>query len=61
MFYVFFLFSGELATAIRSKTDIHFGMYHSLLEWFHPLYEQDRANGFKTQDFVRVSWIIMLL
>ena len=46
---------GELATAIRSKTDIHFGMYHSLLEWFHPLYEQDRANGFKTQDFVRTK------
>lgn len=46
---------GELATAIRSKTDLHFGMYHSLLEWFHPLYEQDRANGFKTQDFVRTK------
>ncbi|XP_076073932.1 alpha-L-fucosidase-like isoform X1 [Mytilus galloprovincialis] len=46
---------GELAKAVRSKTDIHFGMYHSLLEWFNPLYIQDRENGFKTQDFVRTK------
>lgn len=43
---------GDLAKAIRSKTDIHFGLYHSLFEWFNPLYLQDKANSFKTQDFV---------
>ena len=31
---------GELATSIRNKSDIHFGIYHSMYEWFHPLYLQ---------------------
>ncbi|KAM6959427.1 tissue alpha-L-fucosidase-like isoform 1-T1 [Aplochiton taeniatus] len=42
---------GELATAIRKKS-LHFGLYHSLYEWFHPLYLADKASGFKTQNFV---------
>ena len=46
-------FSGDLAKSIRSKApDIHFGLYHSLFEWFNPLYLSDQDNGFKTQDFV---------
>ncbi|OQV20299.1 Alpha-L-fucosidase [Hypsibius exemplaris] len=44
---------GDLAAAIRSRTDLHFGLYHSLFEWFHPLYLQDKAAGWATQDFVR--------
>ncbi|XP_078482382.1 alpha-L-fucosidase-like [Ciona intestinalis] len=44
---------GELATAVRNRTSIHFGLYHSLYEWFHPLYLQDKASGYKTNDFVR--------
>uniref|UniRef100_H2YWK8 alpha-L-fucosidase n=1 Tax=Ciona savignyi TaxID=51511 RepID=H2YWK8_CIOSA len=44
---------GELATAVRNRTSIHFGLYHSLYEWFHPLYLQDKANGFKTNEFVK--------
>ncbi|XP_063961367.1 alpha-L-fucosidase-like [Lytechinus pictus] len=40
---------GELAAAVRNKTKIHFGLYFSLFEWFHPLYLQDKANGFKTR------------
>ncbi|XP_052780779.1 alpha-L-fucosidase-like isoform X3 [Mya arenaria] len=43
---------GDLATAIRSKTNIHFGLYHSLFEWFHPLYLRDKANKWKTNEFV---------
>ncbi|PVD39014.1 hypothetical protein C0Q70_01641 [Pomacea canaliculata] len=43
---------GDLANAIRSKTDIHFGVYHSLFEWFNPLYLQDVKNNYTTQDFV---------
>ncbi|XP_050414721.1 alpha-L-fucosidase [Patella vulgata] len=43
---------GELADAIRQNTNIHFGLYHSLFEWFHPLYLKDKAAKFKTQDFV---------
>ncbi|KAK7069019.1 Tissue alpha-L-fucosidase, partial [Halocaridina rubra] len=44
---------GDLATAIKENaTDIHFGLYHSMYEWFHPLYLADKENGFLTNDFV---------
>ena len=52
---LYFSFSGELATAIRNRTDITFGLYHSLFEWFNPLYLKDRANHFETQDYVEVN------
>jgi alpha-L-fucosidase len=42
---------GDLATAIRNRTDIVFGLYHSMFEWFHPLYLTDKSNGFNTQYF----------
>jgi len=45
--------TGDLAKAIRNTTDLRFGLYHSLFEWFHPLYLQDKGNKFETQDFVR--------
>nr|CAB3247383.1 alpha-L-fucosidase [Phallusia mammillata] len=44
---------GELANAIRNKTSIHFGLYHSLFEWFNPSYLQDKESGFKTDKFVK--------
>lgn len=31
---------------------LHYGLYNSLYEWFHPLYLIDKKNGFKTQEFV---------
>ena len=40
---------GELANAIRNKTNLRFGIYHSLFEWFNPLYVEDRQSGFQTQ------------
>ncbi|KAL4226532.1 Tissue alpha-L-fucosidase [Mactra antiquata] len=43
---------GELADAIRTNTDMHFGLYHSQYEWFNPLFLQDKANNLTTQDFV---------
>lgn len=43
----------ELSTSIRKRTNITFGLYFSLFEWFHPLYLKDKASGFKTQDYVR--------
>ncbi|XP_045588452.1 alpha-L-fucosidase [Procambarus clarkii] len=44
---------GDLAKAIRSTTpDIHFGLYHSMFEWFHPLYLDDKANKYATNNFV---------
>jgi hypothetical protein len=48
--------TGELGAALRKK-DLNFGLYHSLYEWFHPLYLRDKRNQFKTQYFVRVSFI----
>lgn len=44
---------GDLADAIKAKTpNIHFGLYHSLLEWFNPLYLRDKEANFTTNDFV---------
>ncbi|XP_053316239.1 plasma alpha-L-fucosidase [Spea bombifrons] len=42
---------GELVGAIRNNTDLHFGLYHSLFEWFNPLFLSDKANSFKTREF----------
>ena len=46
---------GELASSIRKRTNVTFGLYFSLFEWFHPLYLKDKANKFQTQDYVDVS------
>jgi alpha-L-fucosidase len=43
---------GDLASAIRNRTDIVFGTYHSMFEWFNPLYLEDKQNQFKTNLFV---------
>ncbi|XP_046363518.2 alpha-L-fucosidase-like isoform X2 [Haliotis rufescens] len=43
---------GELGMAIRNNTAVRFGLYHSLFEWFHPLFLKDKASRFKTNDFV---------
>lgn len=44
---------GELANAIRKSTQkIHFGLYHSLYEWYNPVYVADRSSNFSTQFFV---------
>lgn len=46
---------GMLANSIRAKTDIHFGVYHSLFEWYNPVYNIDKENNFKTQYFVKTK------
>ncbi|XP_025073308.1 alpha-L-fucosidase-like isoform X2 [Pogonomyrmex barbatus] len=43
---------GELAEAIRNKTDIRFGLYHSLFEWYNRLYVADKKNNFTTDRYV---------
>jgi hypothetical protein len=53
--YHLFVIVGELASAIRNRTNITFGLYHSLFEWFHPLYLEDKQNGYKTQLFPFVN------
>ncbi|XP_061597914.1 tissue alpha-L-fucosidase-like [Cololabis saira] len=42
---------GELGEAVRNRS-LHYGLYNSLYEWFHPLYLNDKKNKFKTQEFV---------
>jgi alpha-L-fucosidase len=54
-FNTFSLIIGDLAKSVHNKTDLHFGVYHSLLEWFNPLMHKDIKNGHKTHNFVDVS------
>lgn len=42
---------GDLGAAIRNRS-LHYGLYNSLYEWFHPLYLIDKKNRFRTQEFV---------
>ena len=53
--YIFAVFTGDLASSIRKRTNITFGLYYSLYEWFHPLYLKDKENKFTTQEYVDVS------
>ncbi|KAH9514692.1 Plasma alpha-L-fucosidase [Bulinus truncatus] len=41
----------DISTAVRKYPNLRYGVYHSLFEWFNPLYLQDAANGYKTQSF----------
>ncbi|KAH6943957.1 hypothetical protein HPB50_000911 [Hyalomma asiaticum] len=51
---------GELANAIRSKTDLVFGVYHSLFEWFNPLFLMDKSNNFTTSYFSEGKTLVEL-
>lgn len=43
--------AGELASAIRDTSSLHFGLYHSLLEWYNPLYIADKQKNFSDGNF----------
>lgn len=53
-FYFVFFCLGDFANAIRNRTDITFGLYHSMFEWFHPLFLEDTKNNYTTQLFLNV-------
>jgi alpha-L-fucosidase len=41
-----------LVTNAVRKVGLHMGLYHSLFEWFNPLYLQDKANNGNTTVYV---------
>lgn len=41
----------ELEVAVRNRSDLHFGLYYSLFEWFHPLFLEDNSTSFQKQRF----------
>ena len=48
--------TGDLASSIRKLApDIRFGLYHSMFEFFNPLYMADRARLFTTNNFVKMK------
>ncbi|GAB6020414.1 hypothetical protein CHUAL_003113 [Chamberlinius hualienensis] len=48
---------GSLANSIRNRTDLHFGVYHSLYEWYNPIYLEDRRNLFINKTFPQYKTI----
>lgn len=42
----------ELANAVRTNSTLKFGLYHSLFEWFNPMYLSDKQSSFKQNTFV---------
>jgi len=48
---------GDLGQAVRAA-NLTFGLYHSLFEWYNPLYLADKAAGFSTTTYVdQVAWV----
>jgi alpha-L-fucosidase len=50
---------GDLAKAVKKTTSdftqqkLHFGLYHSLFEWYNPMYREDFDNNFTTNHFAK--------
>lgn len=44
---------GELSSAIRDQTNITFGLYYSLYEWYNRLYKQDKTSRFRDRNYVQ--------
>ncbi len=45
-------FAGDLRDAIKANTTLKFGLYHSLYEFYNPLWMRDRDNNHTTTEFV---------
>lgn len=48
---------GDLAKAVKNATSphtqqkMHFGLYHSLMEWFNPRFKEERKNNYTTGNY----------
>lgn len=57
---------GDLVSALKKKVSpytgnrLKFGVYHSLYEWFSPMYQADKAANFTTQTFVDTKTVAEL-
>lgn len=49
---------GDLAAAIRNRTDLEFGVYHSMFEWFNPLYIADSKSNYTKQVCIEKAKLI---
>lgn len=47
---------GELSQSVRAA-GMHMGLYHSIFEFYHPLYLEDKANNFTTSRYVDEVYI----
>ncbi|KAF7260685.1 hypothetical protein EG68_01940 [Paragonimus skrjabini miyazakii] len=48
---------GDLTKSIRNRTSLRFGLYHSLFEWFNPLYLRDKSTNFTTKEYVDMKML----
>ena len=46
---------GEFSKAVKNANTMHLGLYHSLFEWFNPLFAMDSQNGFTTRNYIKVG------
>ena len=44
---------GEFEKSVRQSKSLHFGLYHSLFEWFNPLFLKDVAANFSTRFYAQ--------
>ncbi|XP_060534963.1 alpha-L-fucosidase-like [Cylas formicarius] len=47
---------GELGDAVRAE-NLEFGLYHSLYEWYNPMYLSDKASEFAERTFVEYKML----
>lgn len=46
------ILTAELAEAVRADNHMKFGLYHSLFEWYNPMYVSDKNSEFSLNEFV---------
>lgn len=52
---------GKSNHSFCTHRSLRVGLYHSMFEWFHPLYILDKQSGYKTQNFVAMKTLPELI